>query len=265
MFVWRTFSGRAQARPGAFLALPALERHGIRAAFTTRTGGVSTGPFASLNLSYFSEDDPGCVRENRALVLGALGMPPDAWTNGRQVHEARVQRAGRNERGRGAFTPDTAIEGTDGLWTDEPGVALSVITADCVPVLLADAQSRRIATLHAGWRGLVAGILQKGVAAIGSSPSDLSAFIGPAIGPCCYEVGDDVAQPARETLGDSVIVVRKGGTYFDLWAGARIALASAGVKEIWPAALCTKCESHRLFSHRAGATARQGLVAVIAP
>jgi hypothetical protein len=263
MFVWRAFPGRADARPGAFLAVPFLERRGIKAAFTTRTGGTSAGPFASLNLSFFSGDDAGAVRANRARVLEALGAAADAWTSARQVHDSVVAYASAEERGRGALEPATAIQGTDGLWTDVAGVALAVITADCVPVLLADTAQRRIAALHAGWRGLTSGILQKGVAAIGSAPESLLAFVGPAIGPCCYEVGDDVASAARDALGDSVISKTNGRTCVDLWAGTRRALSSAGVREIWPAALCTKCQPHRLFSHRAGSEARQGLVAVI--
>jgi YfiH family protein len=136
-----------------------------------------------------------------------------------------------------------------------------VLTADCVPVLLADAASRRIGVVHAGWRGLLAGIVESAVEAIGS-PDRLAAFVGPAVGPCCYEVGQEVGAAASEQLGD---VVRRRGdrSFLDLWRGVTVALRRAGVHEIWPAALCTKCEPGRFYSHRAGARGRQGLIARI--
>lgn len=267
MFVWRALPGRADARPGAFLALPSLERHGIRAAFTNRTGGVSDGSYASLNLSFFSGDDPTAVRRNRARALAAVGASTDAWTSGRQVHGTRIEAVTGADRGRGAFDPATALQGVDGTWTDQPGVALAVLAADCVPVLLADAARRRIAVVHAGWRGMVGGVLANGVRALaeaGSHRESLAAFVGPAIGPCCYEVGDDVASAARASLGDDALVRHGDRTFMDLWSSARRALSAAGVREIWLAAICTRSEPHRFFSHRAGATARQGLVAVIA-
>jgi copper oxidase (laccase) domain-containing protein len=134
MFVWRVLPGRASARPGAFLAIPALEPAGIRAAFTNRTGGTSGGEFASLNLSFFSGDDGEVVRANRARALTAIGAAADAWTSGRQVHETSVVHADDSTRGRGAFDASTTIDGTDGLWTATKGVALAVLTADCLPV-----------------------------------------------------------------------------------------------------------------------------------
>lgn len=258
MLSWRALPPDGGARPGAVLTSPALARAGVRAAFTTRLGGVSDTPYESLNLSYVSGDDPERVRANRARVLRALGVPPDAWTNGRQVHGARAARAGAAERGRGAFSPDESIPDTDALWTDEPGLALAVLGADCAPVLLADPARRRIGVAHAGWRGLVAGVLGALVEAMGASPS-LAAWVGPAIGPCCYEVGDDVAAPARRALGEDVV---RGGR-LDLWAGCAGALRRAGVAEIWLSALCTRCEPWRFYSHRAGDIGRQGVVAAL--
>src|SRR5260221_805087 len=130
MSVRRVPPGRASARPGPFLALPALESQGIRAAFTNRTGGRSAGDFASLNLSFYSGDDPGIVRANRALALASIEASPDAWTSGRQVHETRIVHADAAVRGRGAFDPDDTLPGTDGTWTEERGIALAVLTAD---------------------------------------------------------------------------------------------------------------------------------------
>lgn len=224
---------------------------------------MSDEPFSSLNLSYSSGDDPDPVRRNRSRALAAVGGELGAWTGARQVHGTAILRAGAETRGAGWDSPATVVPDADALWTDEPDVGLVVLTADCVPILLADPGRRRIAVVHAGWRGLVAGMVEEAVAAVGS-PGSLAAFIGPAIGPCCYEVGDDVAGPASERLGD--VVRRKGDrTHLDLWRGASTALARAGVREIWPAALCTRCEPDRFYSHRAGARGRQGLIARIEP
>lgn len=263
MFAWRAFPSRGEhagAAPGAYLTVPALRSAGIRVAFTTRLGGRSGDPFASLNLSYVSGDDPGTVAANRARALAALGASLDAWTSGKQVHGAHVARVGRGERGRGARSPDDTLPGTDGLVTDEPGTALAVLTADCVPVLLADPARRTIGVAHAGWRGLVAGVVERTVEELGA-PDGVRAYVGPSIGPCCYEVGPEVSDAARAALGDDV--ARDGR--LDLWRGTVVALRRAGVRAISVSALCTRSEPHRFYSHRAGDAARQGLVAMVEP
>ena len=262
MFAWRAFPARGDASPGAYLAVPALESAGIRIAFTTRHGGFSGDPFSSLNLSFFSGDDADVVIANRARAIGVIGGDPASWTSGRQVHGAETARVDGERKGAGADSPETTLPGIDALWTDEPGVVLAVLIADCVPVLLVDPAARRIATVHAGWRGMTSGVIEATVRAMGGAPSALMAFIGPSIGPCCYEVGDDVAEPARAALGPDV-ERRNGAIRVDLWGGARIALRRAGVTSIHLSALCTRCEPHRFFSHRAGHAARQGLLATI--
>jgi YfiH family protein len=186
-----------------------------------------------------------------------------SWTGGRQVHGTHVVKVGGMERGAGWDSPANVVPDADALWTEEPDVALVVLTADCVPILLADRSGRRIGVVHAGWRGLVAGMVEEAVRALGA-PETLAAFIGPSIGPCCYEVGEDVAAPAAERLGN--VVYRRGDrTHLDLWRCATTALAQAGVREVWPAALCTRCEPDRFYSHRAGARGRQGLIARLDP
>jgi YfiH family protein len=240
--------------------VPALESAGIRVAWTTRLGGASAEPFASLNLSFVSGDEADTVRANRARALSAVGAAPEGWTSGKQVHGAAVARVGAAERGSGAFDPGTTIAGTDALWTGEPGAALAVLVADCVPILLADPQRRRIAVVHAGWRGLVAGVIGNAAREMGGAPL---AFVGPAIGPCCFEVGEDVAGPARDALGARVVRDGARKPHVDLWAGARAALRAAGVRDVMSCDLCTRCEPHRFYSHRAGDTGRQGLLAVI--
>lgn len=262
MFAWRAFPARGDASPGAYLAVPALESAGIRIAFTTRQGGYSDDPFASLNLSFFSGDDPAVVMANRARAIAMLGGDPLSWTSGRQVHGAQPARVNEGERGAGAGSPDTTLPGVDALWTDVPGAVLAVLIADCVPIFLADPVSHRIATVHAGWRGMTSGVIEATVEAMGGEAGALMAFIGPSIGPCCYEVGEDVAASARATLGPEV-ERRNGSVRVDLWGGARLALRRAGVSSIHLSALCTRCEPHRFFSHRAGHEARQGLLATI--
>jgi len=243
------------------LTVPELVHHGIQVAFTTRLGGASPDPFASLNLSYSSGDDPELVRANRRRALSTVGATVEDWTGARQVHGAHAVRIEDVDRGAGWESPATVIADADALWTDRPGPALVVLTADCTPILLADTARRRIGVVHAGWRGLLAGIVETTVAAMGN-PADLTAFVGPSIGPCCYEVGPDVSEPARAALGDVVRSV-DGREHLDLWAGSLVALSRAGVREVWPAALCTRSEPDRFYSHRAGARGRQGLLARI--
>lgn len=262
MFAWRAFGARGDASPGAYLTVPALQSAGIRVAFTTRHGGYSEDPYSSLNLSFFSGDDPETVMANRARALHAIGGDPGSWTSGRQVHGAAPVHVTARERGAGASSPETTLEGIDALWTEQPGTVLAVLIADCVPVLLADPHARRIGVVHAGWRGMTSGVIEATVASMDADTASLQAFIGPSIGPCCYEVGEDVAEPARRALGPDV--AKQNGTMrVDLWEGARIALRRAGVPVVHLAALCTRCEPSRFYSHRAGHAARQGLLATI--
>lgn len=274
MFAWRAFPSRGDAStgpagpggrpagPGAYLAIPSLEREGIAAAFTTRSGGWSEHPFASLNLSLVAGDDPATVRVNRARALTTIGADRAAWTSARQVHGSGVSEVGQADVGAGALDPDATIEGTDALVTSVPGAALVVLTADCLPVLLVAPSHGRVGVVHAGWRGLVAGVIEAGVHAMRAP--DIQAFIGPSIGPCCFEVGAEVADPVADAYGADAVRAGAGGKpHVDLWRGARAALSRAGVGSIIASALCTRCEPHRFFSHRAGDTGRQAVVAMI--
>jgi hypothetical protein len=221
-------------------------------AFSTRAGGVSEGPFASLNLGRMTADEPGRVDENRRRLLAEVGGDAARLTLNRQVHSADVRRAEAGERGRPG----------DGLWTDETGLPLLALAADCVPIALVRTNGDRpaAAVLHAGWRGLLDGIVEAGVAALGRRAA--AAAIGPAIGPCCYEVGPEVARPFRSRFGADVI----RGRHLDLWAAAEHALRRAGVGSIERVDLCTACHPELFFSHRrdAGLTGRQGVVALVA-
>jgi polyphenol oxidase len=226
--------------------------------FSTREGGVSEGPYASLNLGIFTGDEPGRVVENRRRLCAAAGVDPERATMAWQQHGAEVRRA----RPESIVDPGLRHDPCDGLWTEEPGQAMLLLTADCLPIALARLDGARpaVAVLHAGWRGLLAGIVPAGVAALGSRL--VTAAIGPSIGPCCYEVREDVAAPVRAAFG--LGLVRDGR--LDLWNAAERALRAAGVARIERFDLCTACDEERFFSHRrdAGVTGRQGVLARVA-
>jgi YfiH family protein len=224
---------------------------GYEIVFTTRLGGVSEGPFESLNLGRKSGDDVERVDENRRIACAAIGAEVEKLALNYQVHSDRVVRAVAGARG----------EHADGLWTDEPGLPMLAMSADCLPIALVrpNGNARAAAVLHAGWRGLLEGIVSAGVAALGAE--NLTAAVGPAIGPCCYEVGEEVAAPYRERFGDDVV----SGGRLDLWASAERALRAAGVERIDRFDRCTACEPATCFWHRRGAgrTGRQGVSAYV--
>jgi YfiH family protein len=225
---------------------------GYEVVFTTRVGGVSEGPYASLNLGRKSGDDVERVDENRRIACAAAGADVEKLALNFQVHSDRVLRAEPGLRG----------ERADGLWTEEPGVPVLALSADCLPIVVVRSDGNRpaLAVLHAGWRGLLAGIAAAGARALESGR--LAAAIGPGIGPCCYEVGEEVAAPFRERFGEDV--VRSGR--LDLWTSAERALRAAGVEDVHRLDRCTACEADAFFSHRRdhGRTGRQGVVAYVA-
>jgi YfiH family protein len=227
-----------------------------RVAFSTRLGGVSEGPFESLNLGILTADEPDRVVENRRRLCAAVEADPERATMAWQVHGGRVAKADE----RGILTPGTVYERCDGLWTDRPGRTMVLLTADCVPVALCRTNGRpALAVLHVGWRGLLEGIVEAGVGALGRE--GFAAAIGPGIGPCCYEVGDEVAAPFRARFGEDVIA----GRNLDLPGAAERALRQAGVPSVTRSGGCTSCEPELFFSHRRdrGRTGRQGVVALI--
>ena len=224
---------------------------GYDVVFTTRLGGVSEGPYASLNLGRKSGDDVERVDENRRIACQAIGVDPTKLALNHQVHSDRVLRA----------TAGARDERADGLWTDEPRVPILALSADCLPIVLARTGAGRpaVAVLHVGRRGLLAGIVEAGVRALGVGA--LAAAVGPGIGPCCYEVGEEVAAPYRERFGGDVL--RDGR--LDLWTSAERALRGAGVERVDRFDRCTACEPETFFSHRrdAGHTGRQGVIAYV--
>jgi polyphenol oxidase len=214
--------------------------------FTTRRGGVSQGAFASLNLGERTADDPGAVAANHARLRELAGGTALARCS--QVHGREVLRV--------TAPPGSERSQADGIATSVPGVGALVLTADCLPVALSAAGG--VAMVHAGWRGLAAGVLAEGVAALRDvgATGPVSAAIGPGAGGCCYEVGEEV----REAFAD--VPEAMHGTTVDLKAVAAARLRAAGVQDVHDARLCTICDP-RFFSHRRdrGTTGRQGGVA----
>ncbi len=211
---------------------------GVRAYTTTRHGGVSRGPYASLNLATHVGDSTEDVLANRARLAEMLSLPSaPRWLN--QVHGSRVVDGHTVEQGLDA----------DGSFTSDPQVVCAVLTADCLPIVLADRKARCVATLHGGWRGLAAGIIEAGVAALPVSSADMVAWLGPAIGPLHYEVGE----PVRAAFGDGAQAAFRptgdGRYQADLYALARIRLAACGVSEVYGGGFDTLADP-RFYSYR---------------
>jgi polyphenol oxidase len=226
---------------------PAPQR--VKALVTTRNGGVSRGPYASLNLGTRVGDDPQAVSENRARLSSLLPSEP-RWLQ--QVHGVEVVQADRA----------AAESAADAAFTRVTGVVCAVQIADCLPVLLCDRAGTRVAGAHAGWRGLSAGVLERTVSSLGAPPSELMAWLGPAIGPNKFEVGADVFEsftaddPATSAAFEPL---RDGKWFADLYALARRRLSLAGVTAIFGGGLCTFSDPVRFFSHRRDrVTGRQG-------
>ena len=223
---------------------PAARR--VRALITTRAGGVSSNEFASLNLSARVGDDPQRVARNRAILGACLPAEP-AWV--KQVHGTVVIEAAK-------ATPETEA---DGLVTRAAGAVCAVLTADCLPVLLADRTGKTVGIAHAGWRGLAAGIIENVVRAMDVPASNLIAYVGPGIGPQRYEVGEDVRQAfvGKEPDAAAAFVSRQNGRYLaDLHKLARQRLSAAGVDEVHSASVCTVSDGRFFSFRRDGVTGR---------
>jgi len=221
---------------------------GARAAFSTRTGGVSQGAFESLNLGRLTGDRGEAVRENRHRLAGGIGVDPELVLIGRQVHGAKVIRHDAPTEPRAYAEPAPGLPEADGHATAQPGLAPLVFVADCLPVALAGSEG--VAMIHCGWRGLAAGIVARGAGEVKAE----AAAVGPGIGPCCYEVGDEVLNafaPLGRGLAD--------GSMLDLRQVTRRLLARAGVMRVEISELCTSCNPDLFFSHRrdGGETGRQ--------
>lgn len=233
---------------------------GVRVSFTCRHGGVSSGQFASLNLGALTADDATNVAENRRRAVAGAGGDGETATMAWQVHGTDIREVtDRSSSGRFLQPGAEPFPKSDGLVTSSRGRALTLLTADCLPVAIAAVDGSRLALLHAGWRGIEAGVIEAGVAAVGG---EVVAAIGPGAGPCCYAVGEDVAGPLTRRFGEDVVSDGRA----DLWLCAERALRTSGVEQVAVAGECTICTEERYFSHRRdhGVTGRQGVVGLLA-
>lgn len=229
---------------------------GIRACVTTRHAGHSLGPYAAGNLGDHVGDQPAHVQVNRAALLSSLvGVETIQWL--RQVHGTQVYSAGVDVGG----SSKPSVPEADAIVTAQSRLACAVLTADCLPVCLASTENDRIAVAHAGWRGLAAGVLEETLRSLGGEPAAIVAWLGPAIGPCHFEVGEDVraafltASPEAEATNDIAAAFRPAGQvgkwYADLYQLARYRLQLAGVRQVFGGGLCTVCdEQGRFYSYR---------------
>ena len=231
-------------------AFPSFDDARIAHGVSTRAGGVSEGPYSSLNLGSSVGDRPEHVRENRARLALALGFAPERLVTTPQVHGDSVLAVDESN------APRALDIRADILITDRPGYLLMQRFADCVPLLFWHPEARAVGVAHAGWRGTARGVAARTVAALAqryaADPAGLRAAIGPAIGPCCFEVGDDVVAAFPGANG-TVRPGPRGRPHLDLWELNRRGLLDSGVPadRIEVAGVCTRCQPDRFFSHRA--------------
>jgi YfiH family protein len=261
---WRVKSGVGIWQPKA-LMLPAS----VVCAFSSRQGGVSGGPYTSLNLGLHVGDRHEDVVTNRRRFSDALGIDCEGWVAGDQVHGKDVAVVGRKDRGRGALAQDTALPAVDGLVTNEPEVWLTCYYADCVPLLFWDVDGRAVGVAHAGWRGTLAQVglqvVAKMVEAFGSDPTEIHVLVGPAIGSCCYSVGEELAGLFEKEFGGEPLTRKQGQTYLDLKLANREYLVRGGIPpdQIHVSRLCTSCLPGVFFSHRRDKSPTGRMAAVI--
>lgn len=233
---------------------------GLTAGISSRRNGHSDAPFASLNCGLHVGDDAQRVVLNRQALAKAVGVPLEQWTFGEQVHGCRVQRVAKDDAGRGILTRDDAFQGADAFVTDEPGLVLGGLFADCVPLYFFDPVRRAVGLAHAGWRGTVLKVAEKTIMAmqeqLGSRPEELWAAIGPSIGRCCYEVDESVATMVRTELNglaDTGLEAHGTGKFrLDLQELNRQIMIKAGILpfHIEISTRCTGCRPDLFFSHR---------------
>jgi len=244
-----------------FFTYDLFEPHlNVTNAVTTRVRGRSGTPYESLNLGLHVGDDPDAVLENRALVAQVLGFEPEALTVAEQVHGSSVAVIRSGDRGRGAVIETDAIRGADAMITNEPDLPLAILVADCVAISLYDSRKNAIGIVHAGWKGTLARIVEKALTAMtreyGTKPADVIAGLSPAVGPCHYPVGGDVAGEFRASFGaDAAAIVRPesgGRVSLDLREANLLQLVGAGVSSgnIDATGTCTACCPEFFYSYR---------------
>jgi YfiH family protein len=248
-----------------------LQFNNLTHAISTRSGGASSAPYASLNLGADTGDAPERVAKNYEIVSSALGFNLAALVASQQVHGNQLAVIDDSFIGRSTFAVEPLLHGYDALATKKPGLTLMVRVADCVPVILFAPEQKMVAVVHAGWRGTLAGIagvtVREMVLRHHADPGAIRAGIGPAIGPCCYRVQEAVAGVfKRETEIYTAVFRESGGELFlNLWEANRLQLLQQGIPDcnIEVAGLCTACRPDLFFSYRGekGKTGRFGAFA----
>lgn len=242
---------------------------GTQACFSSRPGGLSPAPYASLNLGFHVGDDPERVAGNRALLCSSLGIDPASVTSPRQRHTSIISvLENSDEIGAGSIGEESVFDPCDGLITSMPGAPLLLHFADCVPVVLTaltEDEKPLVGVVHAGRQGLMDGVVRNAVAALkenhGVVPGSTTAAIGPCIGPCCYEVDEETAVEFVKRFGPK----RANGRYLDLGSAVADELADSGVwrVNIDRLEICTSCNNHFYSYRRDGVTGRHGAIAWI--
>jgi YfiH family protein len=253
-----------------FYAFPHLEDAGARNLIATRLGGGSEGPYAALNVSYSVGDDPIAVEANRRTFFAAAATDADHVVTCYQVHSTNVTCVGMDAGGCGALAPANTVAEADALITDVPDLHLFLRFADCVPILLCDPRHGAVGLAHAGWKGTVGDMAGAVVAAMvdafESRPVELLAAVGPSIGPCHYQIRQDVATLVRQSLPfwRDVLHEDGGALWLDLPEANRRQLLARGLVErnVVTSGICTACHTDEFYSHRAehGKTGRFGVL-----
>lgn len=257
-----------------FLTFPALEETGmVRHAFSTRMGGVSEGPYATMNFSFTRGDNPDAVRENYRRMADALGVKKEQMVLTWQTHTTNVRRVTEEDMGKGVVK-DRDYRDVDGLVTDIPGVTLVTFFADCVPLYFLDKKNRAIGLSHSGWRGTVNRMGEKTLKMMekefGTKPEDVIACVGPSICQDCYEVGTEVIEEFEKEFHEdchkNLFYKKENGKYqLNLWEANKIVLLETGVPEqnISVTDICTHCNPELMFSHRRTPDKRGNLCAFL--
>lgn len=231
----------------------------VRGLFSFRTHGVSPQPYSSLNVGYHVSDNPDKVRQNRLICATALGGELSDWVVPEQVHGVGVAVVDETYAGQGALPASQPVHQVDALVTNRPGLALVVMSADCVPILFFDPVRHVVAAAHSGWKGTVGHIakcvVETMTSTFGTHPSDIDIWLGPSIRRCCYEVDDTVAVPVHDAFGGGPLVRRHqspGKYWLSLHACIRQDLLASGVarNHIHDTGVCSGCRTSVLFSHR---------------
>ena len=238
-----------------YLSIPAFQdMRFIVAAVSTRIGGGSQNPYHSLNLGYHVGDAYESVAENRRRFCSKLAIEVGSLVISQQIHGNTTTVINDSHKGHGAYGHEDAISSTDGMITESRGVALAVLTADCVPVLVVDPLRKAIGIAHAGWRGALSMIAAKTVLKMrdtfGTEPADCLVALGPCIGPCCYKAGEDVISQFQSAFGPAICVAKDR---LDLQLAVQLQLAGVGVEKsnISSSKLCTACNRDLFYSYRA--------------